>query len=61
MTDQTRWGIPEVQQKNKQKAYQDQKEMRAELALFVLNCSVYALQEMYKEMKRLRKNEKDNT
>ena len=61
MTDETRWGIPEVQQKNKQKAYQDQKEMRDDLAFFVLNCSVYALQEMYKEMKRLRKNEKDNT
>ena len=61
MTDQTRWGIPEVQQKNKQKDYQEQTEMRDDLAFFVLNCSVYALQEMYKEMKRLRKNEKDNT
>jgi hypothetical protein len=61
MTDQTKWGIPEVQQKNKQKAYQEQTEMRDDLAFFVLNCSVYALQEMYKEMKRLRKNEKDNT
>ena len=61
MTDQTRWGIPEVQQKNKQKAYQDQKEMRDDLAFFVLNCSVYALQEMHKERKRVRKNEKDNT
>ena len=61
MTDQTRWGIPEVQQKNKQKAYQDQKDMRDDLAFFVLNSSVYALQEMHKEMKRLRKNEKDNT
>ena len=61
MTDQTRWGIPEVQQKNKQKAYQYQKEMRHDLAFFVLNCSVYALQEIHKEMKRLRKNEKDNT
>ena len=32
MTDQTRWGIPEVQQKNKQKAYQEQTEMRDDLA-----------------------------
>ena len=61
MTDQTKWGIPEVQQKNKQKAYQGQTEMRDDLAFFVLNCSVYALQEMYNTMKRLRKNEKDNT
>ena len=61
MTDQTKWGIHEVQQKNKQKAYQDQKEMRDDLAFFALNCSVYELQEMHKEMKRLRKNEKNNT
>ena len=61
MTDQTRWGISEVQQKNKEKAYKEQTEMRDDLAFFVLNCSVYALQEMYKEMKRLRKNEKNNT
>ena len=59
MTDQTKWGIPEVQQKNKQKAYQEQTEMRDDLAFFVLNCSVYELQEMHKEMRRLRKNEKN--
>ena len=61
MTDQTRWGIPEVQQKNKEKAYQEQTEMRDEMAYFVLNCSVFQLQEMYNTMKRLRKNEKNNT
>ena len=61
MTDQTKWGIPEVQQKNKQNAYQEQTEMRDDLAFFVLNCSVYELQEMHKEMRRLRKNEKNNT
>ena len=61
MTDQTRWGIPEVQQKNKEKAYQEQTEMRDDMAFFVLNCSVFQLQEMYNTMKRLRKNEKDNT
>tara|TARA_Y100001951_G_C11086411_1_gene154249 strand:+ start:51 stop:236 length:186 start_codon:yes stop_codon:yes gene_type:complete len=61
MTDQTRWGIPEVQLKNKQRAHRERTEMRDELAFFVLNCSVYQLQEMHKEMRRLRKNEKDNT
>ena len=61
MTDQTKWGIPEVQQKNKEKAYQEQTEMRDDMAFFVLNCSVFQLQEMYNTMKRLRKNEKDNT
>jgi hypothetical protein len=61
MTDQTRWGIPEVQQKNKEKAYREQTEMRDDMAFFVLNCSVFQLQEMYNTMKRLRKNEKNNT
>ena len=61
MTDQTRWGIPEVQLKNKQRAQRERTEMRDELAFFVLNCSVYQLQEMHKEMRRLRKSEKDNT
>ena len=32
MTDQTRWGIDMVQQENKAKAYEDQKEMRDNLA-----------------------------
>jgi hypothetical protein len=61
MTDQTKWGIPEVQQKNKQKAYREQREMRDSIAFFVLNCSVFELQKMHEEMRRLRKNEKDNT
>ena len=61
MTDQTKWGIPEVQQKNKEKAYQEQTEMRDDMAFFVLNCCVFLLQEMYNTMKRLRKNEKNNT
>ena len=61
MTAQTKWGIPEVQQKNKEKAYQEQTEMRDDMAFFVLNCSVFQLQEMYNTMKRLRKNEKNNT
>ena len=57
MTDQTRWGIPEVQQKNKEKAYKEQIEMRDDLAFYVLNCNTFELQKMHQEMKRL-KNEK---
>ena len=53
MTDQTRWGIELVQQQNKQKAFEQQKEMRKELSKFVLNCSVFHLHKMYDEMKRL--------
>ena len=55
MTDQTRWGIDMVQQKNKQKVYKEQKDMRDDIAFFVLNCSVFKLQKMYEEMKRLNK------
>tara|TARA_R110000803_G_scaffold75221_1_gene139557 strand:+ start:130 stop:297 length:168 start_codon:yes stop_codon:yes gene_type:complete len=55
MTDQTRWGIDLVQQENKQKAYEDQKDMREELKKFILNCSVYNLQKMYEKMKDVTK------
>ena len=55
MTDQTRWGIDRVQQKNKQKVYAEQKEMREEVQGFISNCSVFKLQKMYEEMKRLNK------
>ena len=55
MTDQTRWGIDMVQQENKAKVYEEQKEMRDEVAFFVLNCNVFKLQKMYEEMKRLNK------
>ena len=60
MTDQTRWGIDMVQQKNKQKVYAEQKEMRDDIAFFVLNCSVFKLQKMYEERRRL-KNENSNS
>jgi|TARA_R100000988_G_scaffold82131_1_gene45327 hypothetical protein len=56
MTDQTRWGIDVVQQKNKAKAFEDQKEMREEIKNFVFNCNVFHLHKMYEEMKRLEKN-----
>ena len=55
MTDQTRWGISEVQSKNKAKAHKEQKEMREEVMNFTKNCTVYKLQKMYEEMKRLKK------
>jgi len=55
MTDQTRWGIDMVQQKNKQKVYKEQKEMREEVQDFISRCSVFKLQKIYEEMKRLNK------
>ena len=60
MTDQTRWGIDMVQQENKAKAYKEQKEMRDDLAFYVLNCGVYQLQKMTERMKQL-KNENSNS
>ena len=53
MTDQTRWGIDLVQQANKAKVHEEQKEMREEVKDFVFNCSVFNLQKMYQEMNSL--------
>ena len=61
MTDQTRWRIPEVQEKKIKRINQEQTEMRDDLAFFVLNCSVYELQQMYKEMKTVMKEMKKIT
>ena len=52
--------IKSVIDKNKARAYQEQKEMRDDVAFYVLNCSVFNLQRMFKRMKEL-KNEKDNS
>mgnify|MGYP003127588352 FL=1 len=52
--------IKSVIDKNKAKAYEAQKEMRDDVAFYVLNCSVFDLQRMFKRMKEL-KNEKDNS
>ena len=52
--------IKSVIDKNKAKAYEAQKEMRDDVAFYVLNCSVFNLQRMFKRMKEL-KNEKDNS
>ena len=60
MTDQTRWGIDMVQQKNKARADEEQKTMRDDLAFYVLNCGLYQLQKMTERMKQL-KNENSNS
>ena len=52
--------IKAVIDENKAKAYEAQKEMRDDVAFYVLNCSVFDLQRMFKRMKEL-KNEKDNS
>ena len=52
--------IKSVIDKNKARAYQEQKEMRDDVAFYVLNCSVFNLQMMFKRMREL-KNEKDNS
>ena len=61
MTDQTRWGIPEVQQKNKQRIHEEQQEMRKEISDFVSDCSVFHMHKLYDEMKRLKKINKPIT
>ena len=43
---------------NKQKAYEQQKEMRKEVSDFVLNCPKFKLFKLYDEFKRIKK---DNT
>jgi len=55
MTDQTRWGIDMVQQKNKAKVYEDQKGIREELKKFVFNCNTFNLQKMYERMEDLKR------
>ena len=42
------------------KAYQEQKEMRDDVAFYVFNCDALNLQKMYQRMKEI-KNEKDNS
>ena len=55
MVDQTRWGIDQVQQENKAKAHEAQKEMRKDIEKFVKNCNVFELQQIYQRMKDLKK------
>jgi hypothetical protein len=44
----------EVIDKNKQKVYQEQKEMREESIEYIGSCSIFDLQEVYKLIKRLK-------
>ena len=45
----------EIIDKNKAKAHEEQREMRDELAFFVMNCPQYQMQELYSEMKRMKR------
>ncbi len=45
----------EVIDKNKQKAFEDQKQMRVELAEYINKCNTYELARLYDEYKRLKK------
>ena len=47
--------IQEVQSKNKAKAFEEQKEMREECSTFITTCSSFHLQEIYSEIRRLKK------
>ena len=48
----------EVIDSNKQKVYEEQKQMRDEISFFALNCSTFKMQKLYDEYKRIKK---DNT
>ena len=45
----------EVISKNKAKAYEEQKSMRKELTDFIKDCSQFNMQELYSEMKRMKR------
>ena len=55
MTDQTRWGIDMQITENKAIAHAEQKSMRDELAFFAMNCTHFQMQELYSEMKRMKR------
>ena len=50
----------EVISKNKAKAHEQQKYMREELAFFAMNCTQFQMQELYSEMKRMKRMKNDN-
>ena len=52
--------IKSVIDKNKARAYQEQKEMRDDVAFYVFNCDALNLQKMYQRMKEI-KNDKNNS
>jgi hypothetical protein len=59
MTDQTKYGIEEIQSQNKAQAYQVKKEMREELVEFVNSCDSLELGELYSYMKRRKRGFND--
>ncbi len=50
----------EVISENKAKAHEQQKDMRDELTFFVMNCNTMHMQELYSEMKRMKRMKNDN-
>jgi hypothetical protein len=46
----------EVIDGNKQKAYEEQKQMRREVSNFVLNCPKFKLFQLYDEYKRIKRD-----
>ena len=50
----------EVISENKAKAHEQQKGMRDELAFFVMNCTHFQMQELYSEMKRMKRKKENN-
>ena len=49
----------EVISENKARAHEQQKDMRDELSFFVMNCSQFQMQELYSEMKRMKRRKND--
>jgi len=45
----------ELHDRNKAKAYEEQKQMRNEVKSFVESCSILHLQELYSEIKRFKR------
>ena len=48
----------EVIDANKAKAYEQQKSMRKELIEFISDCKAFNMQELYSEMKRMKRTNK---
>ena len=49
----------EVISQNKARAHEQQKNMRKELVDYINNCSAFNMQELYSEMKRMKRVKKD--
>ena len=50
----------EVISKNKARAHEQQKDMIDGLSFFVMNCTQFQMQELYSEMKRMKRMKNDN-